>query len=88
MNEFKFTILHSIIYMVVPVYISETSPKEWRGMLTSLIGVGYAGGLLLGLSTNVAYSLFLLGWRVALAVHCAACLPFALGMKWMTHTPR
>ena len=74
--------------MIVPIYISETSPKEWRGMLTSLIGVGYASGLLLALSTNIGFSLFSLGWRVALAIQSVSSLLFALGMKWMTHTPR
>ncbi len=87
-NSLPYLPFYSIIYMVMPVYISEVSPKESRGMLTSLIGIGYAMGALLGLCTNIGFSRFLLGWRVATGVQAVWGLLFSLGMVWMPYTPR
>lgn len=78
----------SISYMVMPVYISETSPKEHRGMLASIIGPTYSFGLLVSLSMNVGFSKFHLGWRVPFMIIALLGLICAVGMLFVPHTPR
>lgn len=72
----------------MPIYISEMSPKESRGTLTSIIGPMYNIGFLGSLCTNIAFSKFSLGWRMAIAVLVIFGLLFTVGMKFMPHTPR
>ena len=72
----------------MPMYISEMSPKDSRGMLGSLIGISYAAGILAALGSNIGFSKFLLGWRVSASVQALLGLLFSLGMIWMPHTPR
>ena len=74
--------------MIMPVYIIEISPKAARGMLGSLIGPGYAIGVLIGLVANIGFAKFDLGWRVASAIEAVAGLVYVFGMMWMPHTPR
>ena len=74
--------------MALPVYISEISPKHARGMLTSLIGIGYSVGLLAALCTNIGFSMFFLGWRVATVIQGVSALLFSIGLLWMPQTPR
>ena len=74
--------------MIMPVYITEISPKAARGMLGSLIGPGYAVGVLMGIVANIGFAEFKLGWRVASAIEAVAGLVYAFGMMWMLHTPR
>lgn len=79
---------YSIIYMVMPLYISEISPKESRGMLTSLIGPGYAVGVLIALCTNIGFSKFRLGWRVAMIIQGLMGLLLSVGAASLPQTPR
>jgi SP family myo-inositol transporter-like MFS transporter 13 len=72
----------------MPIYLSEVSPKESRGMLSSLIGFCYAGGVVAALCSNIGFSKFLLGWRVSTSIQALLGLLFSLGMIWMPHTPR
>ena len=74
--------------MVIPVYIAEISPAASRGTLGSLIGPGYAGGILLGHLFNVGLSRICVGWRVSTAIQALGGLAFAVGTKWLPHTPR
>lgn len=74
--------------MVMPVYISEISPKESRGMLTSLIGPGYAMGVLVALCTNIGFSRLRVGWRVATSIQALAGLLLSVGMILVPQTPR
>ena len=74
--------------MIVPVYISEMSPKEHRGMLASTIGPIYGCGLLAALSMNVGFSKFHLGWRVPYAIIALLGVAYAIGMLYAPHTPR
>ena len=77
-----------IIYVVMPVYIGEMSPKASRGSIMSLIGPGLAIGGIAGLSTNIGFSKFLLGWRVTSVVLGVGGLLYAFGALWVPHTPR
>ena len=80
--------LGSLIYMVMPIYISEVSPSQSRGMLGTLIGPGYAGGILIALCANIWFSEFTIGWRVATSIQAASGLLFAVGAWWVPRTPR
>ena len=64
------------------------SPKDSRGMLLSLMGTSFGIGIFLAACTNIGFSQFLLGWRVALVTQACMGLVYAFGMKWMPHTSR
>jgi MFS family permease len=72
----------------MPVYISEVSPKESRGILSSLIGTYFVGGFLVALCGNIGFSMFLLGWRISTSIQALLGLLFSFGMMWMPHSPR
>lgn len=57
-------------------------------MLTSLIGPGYAMGILVALCTNIGFSRLHAGWRVAIGIQGFAGLLFSVGMLLMPQTPR
>lgn len=79
---------YSIIYMVMPVYLSEMCPKESRGTFGAFIGIGLNAGSIIALVTNIGFAEFYLGWRFAFAILGVLSLVFAVGMKFMPHTPR
>ena len=74
--------------MVMPVYIAEMTPKESRGMLGSLIGPGFNVGIVVALLANIGFMEFDSGWRVAVALSAISGLVFAVGMAFLSHTPR
>ena len=75
--------------MVMPVYISEMTPKESRGMMGSTIGPAYILGTMIAYLINVGYAKFYMGWRVSIAVMAVVSLVFGLGMMtFIPHTPR
>lgn len=74
--------------MVMPVYISEMSPKDHRGTLTSIIGPTFTFGILFGLALNVGAEKFSFGWRVTFGYIALAGLVYAVGMALHPHTPR
>ncbi len=74
--------------MIMPVYVSEMTPKDSRGMLGSVIGPTYLGGYLLALCANVGYAQFPVGWRVTMATAALGGLSYATGLLFMPHTPR
>ena len=74
--------------MVAPVYVSEVSPKEHRGFLTSMIGNSLNFGFLITAGLNIGFAKFLLGWRVGFAILAALGVSYSIGMLFMPHTPR
>ncbi len=80
--------LHRILYVLMPVYIGEMSPKTKRGSLILLIGPGFAIGILIGLLTNAGFARFDEGWRVSGGVMAIISLIYSVGFIWMPHTPR
>ena len=70
------------------MYIAEMTPKESRGMLGSTIGFSFNLGLNIGLFSNIGFAKFGVGWRVAIAIEALLGLVFAVGMKFMPHSPR
>ena len=74
--------------MVMPIYIAEVSPKKSRGMLVSLMGTGYALGLVLSLCCNIGLNYFYFGWRVPFIVQIGVGFFYAVVMLFMPRTPR
>ncbi len=64
------------------------SPSVLRGTLGSLLGPGYASGFLLGHLISVGLSRICIGWRVSMGIQALFGLMYAIGMKWLPHTPR
>ena len=75
--------------MMVPLYISEISPKELRGMLTSVYNMMFGFGSICALAANVGFSRFFLGWRIAMTIPASVPVIYTIGMiAWMPHTPQ
>ncbi len=72
----------------MPVYIGEMSSKTKRGLMISLIGPGFAIGILIGLFANVGFARFEEGWRVASILLATTGLLYSVGFMWMPYTPR
>jgi hypothetical protein len=76
------------MYMILPVYIAEISPKDIRGRLGSVIGPGLNIGIMLGAAFNIGYAKFPLGWRVASGTMAVLTAAFTVGVVFIPHTPR
>ena len=74
--------------MVMPVYISETTPKESRGLLSGLLGAAYAFGLFLSACFNFGFSELYYGWRLAFGTQVIIGLLFTIIILWMPYSPR
>ena len=72
----------------MPVYIAETTPKDSRGMLGSLIGPALNVGLIVAYLTNIGFARFSVGWRISLAILGVISLIFGIGMTFLPHSPR
>ena len=80
--------LFRVFYVVMPVYLSETTPKESRGLMASVIGPAYAFGSLVALCSNIGFVKFDLGWRMSISVTVAVALVSVIGSKFLPHSPR
>ena len=74
--------------MVMPIYISETVPKELRGFVGGLLGASYSFGVLLSTCANIGLSEFYFGWRISFTVIMIIGLIFMIEAKWMPYSPR
>ena len=74
--------------MVMPIYISEMSPKDHRGTLTSTIGPAFTFGILFSLALNIGAEKLLIGWRLSFAFVALTGLVYAVGMLFHPHSPR
>ena len=72
----------------MPVYISEISPKNSRGSLTSIIGPLYGLGLVIAFALNCVFAKFCVGWRMPMVIQIAVGIVFLIGMSLMPRTPR
>lgn len=77
-----------LLYVVMPIYIAEMSPKDKRGQMVSIMGPGFAIGLLIGFCSNAGFVRFEEGWRVTCGVLALGGLLYAIGFLWLPHTPR
>ena len=81
-------IIYSISYMVMPLYVSEISPKERRGLLISTIGPTFSAGFLATLALNIGFARFPVGWRVEFAIMGLLGMVYSVGILFIPHTPR
>ena len=72
----------------MPVYLSETTPKDSRGLLVSMLGPFYGLGVLVSLCSNVGFSKFHVGWRVSIGILAVVALVSVIGSKFIPHSPR
>jgi hypothetical protein len=72
----------------MPLYISEMSPKEYRGIVVSIIGPLYNFGFLVALGLNIGFDKYLLGWNTNFGLVGLCGFIYAVGMLFLPHTPR
>ena len=72
----------------MPVYLSETTPKNLRGLFVAIIGPGYGIGLLVSLCVNIGFEEFDFGWRFAIGVNAVIGLVAVIGLIFLIHSPR
>ncbi len=69
-------------------YISEMSPKKYRGQFTSLIGPVYGVFLVIQSSSNCGFSRFCVGWRISHVVQIIGGVAYGVLMLFVPKTPR
>lgn len=74
--------------MVMAIYVSEMSPKEFRGILGAIGSINFTLGILAALCTNIVFAPFPSGWRISMATGAVGGLLLAVGMIFMPFSPR
>lgn len=77
-----------IVNFVVPLYLSEISPKHLRGTLVSLYQWAITAGILFSYFINAAFAQAVYNWRWMLFAGVLPGLILFVGMYFMSDTPR
>ena len=79
-----------LISALSPLYQSETSPKQWRGLVVGLYQWAITIGILIAAIVNnsMASKTDDSGWRAVIAIQFAWAALLAAGMFWLPETPR
>ena len=77
-----------IVNFVVPLYLSEISPKNLRGTLVSLYQWAITSGILFSYFINAAFAQAVYNWRWMLFAGVLPGLILFVGMYLMSDTPR
>ena len=77
-----------IVNFVVPLYLSEISPKQLRGTLVSLYQWAITAGILFSYFINAAFAQAVYNWRWMLFAGVLPGLILFVGMCLMSDTPR
>ncbi len=77
-----------IVNFVVPLYLSEVSPKNLRGTLVSLYQWAITAGILFSYFINAAFAQAVYNWRWMLFAGVLPGLVLFVGMCFMSDTPR
>ncbi len=77
-----------IVNFVVPLYLSEISPKNLRGTLVSLYQWAITSGILFSYFINAAFAQAVYNWRWMLFAGVLPGLILFIGMCLMSDTPR
>lgn len=77
-----------IVNFVVPLYLSEYSPKELRGTFVSLYQWAITIGILFSYGINAAFANAVYSWRWMLFAGVVPGLILLIGMLFMKDTPR
>lgn len=77
-----------IVNFVVPLYLSEVSPKQLRGTLVSLYQWAITAGILFSYVINAAFAQAVYSWRWMLFAGIFPGLVLLIGMMFLNDTPR
>lgn len=77
-----------IVNFVVPLYLSEISPKHLRGTLVSLYQWAITAGILFSYFINAVFAHVVYNWRWMLFAGVVPGLVLFIGMCFMSDTPR
>lgn len=77
-----------IVNFVIPLYLSEISPKALRGTLVSLYQWAITAGILFSYFINAAFAQAVFNWRWMLLAGVLPGLVLLIGMCFMSDTPR
>lgn len=77
-----------IVNFVIPLYLSEISPKVIRGTLVSLYQWAITAGILFSYFINAAFANAVYSWRWMLLAGILPGLVLLVGMSLMSDTPR
>ena len=77
-----------IVNFVVPLYLSEVSPKNLRGTLVSLYQWAITAGILFSYFINAVFAQAVYNWRWMLFAGVVPGLVLFIGMCFMSDTPR
>lgn len=77
-----------IVNFVVPLYLSEVSPKQLRGTLVSLYQWAITAGILFSYVINAAFAQAVYSWRWMLFAGVFPGLVLVVGMMFLSDTPR
>ena len=77
-----------IVNFVIPLYLSEISPKAVRGTLVSLYQWAITAGILFSYFINAAFAHAVFNWRWMLLAGVLPGLVLLVGMCFMSDTPR
>ena len=77
-----------IVNFVVPLYLSEVSPKNLRGTLVSLYQWAITSGILFSYFINAVFAQAVYNWRWMLFAGVVPGLVLFIGMCFMSDTPR
>ena len=77
-----------IVNFVIPLYLSEISPKAVRGTLVSLYQWAITAGILFSYFINAAFAQAVFNWRWMLLAGVLPGLVLLVGMCFMSDTPR
>lgn len=77
-----------MVNFVVPLYLSEVSPKNIRGMLVSLYQWAITAGILFSYLINGAFASAVYNWRWMLLAGVIPATVLLIGMSFLGDTPR
>lgn len=77
-----------MVNFVVPLYLSEVSPKNIRGMLVSLYQWAITAGILFSYLINGAFASAVYNWRWMLLAGVLPATVLLIGMSFLGDTPR
>ncbi len=77
-----------IASMIIPVYVSEVAPKNFRGRLTTLNTFAITFGQVIAYIINIIYSNTKGGWRYMFGIGAIPAIIQLLTMPFMPESPR
>ena len=77
-----------MVSFVVPLYLSEISPQNIRGMLVSLFQLAITAGILLSYLINRVFANFEYNWRWMLGAGVIPAAILFIGILFLSDTPR